>query len=54
MRVAKEVYPDCSNIKPCLMSDEVTTISRFINNESDAEGIKDLEHLRKELDLYQR
>ena len=35
------------------MADETTNISRFVNYESDEEGIRDLEHLRRELDHYE-
>lgn len=52
--IAEEIFPNFSNFEPCLMADEVTNISRFINYDSDEKGIRDLEHLRKELDLYER
>ena len=51
--VAEEIFPDISNIQPYLIGDEVTHSSSY-TYESDEEGIKDLEHFRKELDIYER
>ena len=52
--IAEDQYNDIANVENCLTADETTNISRFVNYGSDAEGINDLEHLKRELDFYEK